>query len=146
MAKKKNLKKFIALGLGAAALSNMAKASQMKEFLKTEGGGRSIVSPGYKDKIMSMAKNKEKMVPLPKPKIKISFGDAAKKVMKEKLNLGRGPGIKATDSLAGMGQGNTFGLGPMDGAKYGKMIKASNGTMVMSRGCKLGRHKATKIT
>ena len=143
MAKKKNLRKAIALGLGAAALSNMAKASQMKEFLKTEGGAKSVVSPGYKDRIMSMAKNK---VPLPKPKISISFGDAAKKVMKEKLNLGRGPGIKATDSLAGMGQGNTFGLGPMDGAKYGKMIKASNGTMVMSRGCKLGRHKATKIT
>ena len=39
-----------------------------------------------------------------------------------------------------------FGLGAMDGAKYGKMIKASNGTMVMSRGCKLGKNKPTKLS
>jgi hypothetical protein len=39
-----------------------------------------------------------------------------------------------------------FGLGAMDGAKTGKMIKAKNGTMVMARGCKLGRNKRTIIT
>jgi hypothetical protein len=37
-----------------------------------------------------------------------------------------------------------FGLGAMDGAKTGKMIKAKNG--VMARGCKLGRNKRTIIT
>ena len=40
--------------------------------------------------------------------------------------------------------GDAFGLGPMDGAKAGKMIKAKNG--VMARGCKLGRNKRTIIT
>jgi hypothetical protein len=39
---------------------------------------------------------------------------------------------------------STFGLGPMDGAYKGKMIKAKNG--VMARGCKLGRNKRTIIT
>jgi hypothetical protein len=43
-----------------------------------------------------------------------------------------------------LGYGDAFGLGPMDGAKAGKMIKAKNG--VMARGCKLGRNKRTIIT
>ena len=37
-----------------------------------------------------------------------------------------------------------LGLGEMDGAKYGKMIKAKTG--VMAKGCKLGRNKRTIIT
>ena len=43
-----------------------------------------------------------------------------------------------------MGYGDAFGLGPYDGAKEGKMIKAKNG--VMARGCKLGKNKRTIIT
>jgi hypothetical protein len=43
-----------------------------------------------------------------------------------------------------LGYGDAFGLGPMDGAKSGKMIKAKNG--VMARGCKLGKNKRTIIT
>ena len=43
------------------------------------------------------------------------------------------------------GQDEMFGLGAMDGAKYGKMMKAKGGTMVMARGQKLGRKKPTKI-
>ena len=42
--------------------------------------------------------------------------------------------------------GSTFGLGPYDGAKKGKMINASGGTMVTARGVKMGYNKATKIT
>jgi len=38
-----------------------------------------------------------------------------------------------------------FGLGAMDGAKTGKMIKANNGTMVNARGNKLARSKPTKL-
>ena len=69
--------------------------------------------------------------------------DTAKKVMS------MGPGKNATSKKGGTlagDYGNAFGDGYSGGAKYGKMIKASNGTMVMSRGCKLGRHKLTKIT
>lgn len=43
------------------------------------------------------------------------------------------------------GEDEMFGLGAMDGAKYGKMMKAKGGTMVMARGQKLGRKKPTKI-
>jgi hypothetical protein len=39
-----------------------------------------------------------------------------------------------------------FGLGPMDGAKAGKMIKATHGTMVMAKGNKLARSKPTKLS
>jgi hypothetical protein len=38
-----------------------------------------------------------------------------------------------------------IGLGSMDGAKYGKMIKATKGTYVKAS-CKMGRNKPTKIT
>ena len=38
-----------------------------------------------------------------------------------------------------------FGLGAMDGAKTGKMIKANNGTMVIAKGNKLARSKPTKL-
>ena len=59
-------------------------------------------------------------------------------VYKEKgLNTGRGPNIKATDSLAGIGKGNPFGLGDMDGAKAGKMIKARGGKLVNLKPTKL---------
>jgi hypothetical protein len=43
------------------------------------------------------------------------------------------------------GEDEMFGLGAMDGAKYGKMIKAKHGTMVMGRGQGLSRKKPTKI-
>jgi len=43
------------------------------------------------------------------------------------------------------GEDEMFGLGSMDGAKYGKMIKAKNGTMVMGKGQGLSRKKPTKI-
>ena len=59
---------------------------------------------------------------------------ALKKAMKMKK--------KMTPSYSG----SDFGLGPMDGAKTGKMIKAKGGTMVMAKGCKLGRKKPTRIT
>jgi hypothetical protein len=39
-----------------------------------------------------------------------------------------------------------FGLNAMDGAKAGKMIKATHGTMVMAKGNKLARSKPTKLS
>jgi hypothetical protein len=77
-----------------------------------------------------------------------------------KDSIMRGAGTKA--GSIGMGQkiknfltkevikipktpGENFGLGDMDGAKYGKMIKANNGVMVEARGNKLARSKPTKL-
>ena len=61
---------------------------------------------------------------------------AAKKVYEKNINLSRGPGIKKTDTLAGMGK-DSFGLGEMDGAKAGKMIKARGGKLVNLKPTKL---------
>ena len=72
-----------------------------------------------------------------------------KKNMFEKI-LSMGPGRNATSEKGGtlasrIFSENPFGLGSMDGAKYGKMIKAKDGVYVTAK-CKNGRNKATKIT
>jgi hypothetical protein len=118
----KKLKKALIAGLGAAALSKMGQASQMKEYLASEGGSKSKISAitkktnptNFKDKVIG----------------------AAKKVYEKNINLGRGPGIKKTDTLAGMG-GDSFGLGAYDGAKAGKMIKAKGGKEIVGKKTKL---------
>ena len=75
-----------------------------------------------------------------------SAGAATKKVLKENVNLKRGPAIKKTDSLASpVLSGEVFGLGDMDGAKAGGMMYASSGKYVKAK-CKLGRNKKTLIT
>ena len=116
----KKLKKALGLGLGVIAASKFmgAKANAAKKLAQTDTGD--LGSQMANDTALAQAMRKS-MLPKKKPISKGSGADF-------------------------MGYGDAFGLGPMDGAKSGKMIKASNGTMVMSRGCKLGRHKLTKIT
>ena len=124
----KKLKKFLAAGVAAYAGSKMlGQKKQMSEYLKTEGGDKSVMSgiakkKGFKEKVM----------------------DAVNVYRKKGLNTGPGPNKSSSpaDVLGGM---TGFGLGSMDGAKYGKMIKANNGVMVESRGNKLARSKPTKI-
>ena len=83
-----------------------------------------------------------------RPNMRDIAGEKKKSIFEKILNMG--PGRNATSSkggtLASKVLGNRgFGLGDMDGAKYGKMIKANNGVMVESRGNKLARSKPTKI-
>jgi len=120
----KKMKKAIIAGLGAAALAKgIGQASQMKEYLATEGGDKAKVNYITKKA---------------KPNTFMGKVKKAVNVYKEKgLNTGRGPNIKATDSLAGIGKGNPFGLGDMDGAKAGKMIKARGGKLVNLKPTKL---------
>lgn len=68
------------------------------------------------------------------------------RVFKNK-GLRTGPGPNATSEKGGTlaGDYSGIGLGSMDGAKYGKMIKATKGTYVKAS-CKMGRNKPTKIT
>jgi len=71
-----------------------------------------------------------------------------KSLFQKILNIG--PGKNATSSKGGtlankVLSGEVLGLGDMDGAKYGKMIKATEGVYVTAK-CKNGRNKATKIT
>ena len=55
------------------------------------------------------------------------------------LNTGRGPGIKATDTLAGMGKGDAFDYFNLD-------MKSKGGQMVKARGGKLVNLKPTKMS
>lgn len=66
-----------------------------------------------------------------------------KAMLSKSSNIGKLSGFKY-NKANDMGIGFDM-YGNPEGAKYGKMIKASKGTAVMSRGCKLGRHKKTKI-
>ena len=69
------------------------------------------------------------------------IGNAASKV----INMG--PGKNATSKKGGTlaGDYSGIGLGSMDGAKYGGMMKAKTGTYVKAS-CKLGKNKKTLIT
>ena len=124
----KKLKKFLAAGLaGYAGAKMLGQKKEMKEYLKTEGGDKSKINyitkkKGLKEKVMD-----------------------AVNVYKNK-GLRTGPGPNATSEKGGTlaGDYSGIGLGSMDGAKYGKMIKAKSG--VMAKGCKLGRNKRTIIT
>jgi len=120
----KKLKKAIVAGIaGAVGAKMLGQKSQMAEYLKTEGGDKA--------KINYITKKS-------KPTTFMGKVKKAVNVYKEKgLNTGRGPNIKATDSLAGIGKGNPFGLGDMDGAKAGKMIKARGGKLVNLKPTKL---------
>ncbi len=123
MASKKLKKALMAGVVGALGARALGQAGEMKEFLKTEGGDKAKVN--YITK---------------KAKPNTFMGKVKKAVnvyRKKGLNTGRGPGIKSTDSLAGIGKGNPFGLGDMDGAKAGKMIKARGGKLVSLKPTKL---------
>ena len=121
----KKLKKAILAGVaGFAGAKALKQMGEMKTYLAEEGG------------------DKAKVNYITKKSKPVSFKGKVKKavnVYKEKgLNTGRGPGIKKTDSLADKAlSGEVFGLGIMDGAKAGKMIKARGGKLVNLKATKL---------
>ena len=108
--------------LGLAGAKALKQAGEMKQFLATEGGDKAKVN--YITKKVKPVGFKDKAIA------------ATKKVFKENINLSRGPGIKKTDSLSSLGK-DAFGLGDMDGAKAGKMIKARGGKLVNLKPTKL---------
>ena len=124
----KKLKKALMLGvLGVAGAKALKQAGEMKTFLAEEGGDRAKVN----------YITKKTKTPIKKPFI-TKVKDATKKVVRENINLGRGPGIKPTDTLAG-DYGDAFSdlMGIQKGAKAGKMIKARGGKLVNLKPTKL---------
>lgn len=122
----KKLKKAIVAGLaGVAGAKMLGQANQMKTYLAEEGGDKAKVN--YITK---------KAKPIKKTfmgKVK----DATKKVVKENINLGRGPNIKPTDSLAGNYKG-AFDYFDIDlKSKGGQTIKARGGKMINMKPTKL---------
>lgn len=79
-----------------------------------------------------------------RPNMRDIAGERKKSILERILNMGPGPNKSSSpaDVLGGI---SGFGLGPMDGAKTGKMIRAKKGTYVTAN-CKLGRNKKTIIT
>ena len=122
----KKLKKAIVAGLaGVAGAKMLGQANEMKTYLAEEGGDRAKVN--Y---ITRKAKPIKKTF---MGKVK----DATKKVVKENINLGRGPNIKPTDSLAGDYKG-AFDYFDID-------LKSRGGQTIKARGGKMINMKPTKL-
>ena len=108
-------------GRGSALGDKYRKAaSTYKDSIMTGGKGVKQGKIGIKDRITNFFKD-EVFTTSPKSKVFT--------IPKRKTPIGELP---------------DFGLGDMDGAKSGKMIKASTG--VMARGNKLARSKPTKMS
>ena len=132
------------LSSGAAGGARLPKGDSMaraKKLLTSNSAYKGVTVPKVKPNKSIMSKIGDATSKFAK-----NAGAATKKVITENVNLGRGPNIKKTDSLAGkVLSGNVFGLGDMDGAKAGGMMYANKGTYVKAK-CKLGRNRKTLIT
>ena len=131
----KKMKKALMAG---AAMYGASKLAGSDKFLSSGAAGGARLPKGD-----SMARARRLM----------TSDDAMNGIKKKSLFqkiLNIGPGKNATSSKGGtlankVLSGEVLGLGDMDGAKYGKMIKANEGVYVTAK-CKNGRNKPTKIT
>jgi len=120
----KKLKKAIMAGIvGAVGAKALGQAKEMKTYLAEEGGDKAkrnyITKKAKPTQNFSFSKDK--------------FNKAVKTIKDKGLNLGRGPNIKSTDSLAGDYSGVTDYM-----SKGGmKMVKARGGKMVNLKPTKL---------
>jgi hypothetical protein len=123
----KKMKKALALGLGvglgAKFLAGKARAASIATNEAKEAG---FASTGKKynyitKKVKDKVQNKGVMS---------NLKDATKKVFKENINLGRGPKIKPSDSLAGDYRGAFDYLDFNAGGQATKMVKARGGKLV----------------
>lgn len=110
---------------GAVGAKMLGQANQMKTYLAEEGGDRAVKN--YITKKAKPTTFKDKAIA------------ATKKVIKENINLGRGPNIKSTDTIADMGKGDAFDYFNID-------LKSKGGQMVKARGGKLVNLKPTKMS
>jgi len=115
----KKLKKALGLGLAAVAANKMGLLGGKKDptTMASEGFG-------------SESKNVSELIKGDSANLSGAI-QAAKKAKRTTV-----PGADAFDPFGGM----------MQGAKKGGMMKAKTGTMVMARGCKIGKKKPTRIT
>jgi len=142
MSLKKKLKKVgkAAAVAGAAYLASKAMSGAGAGVNVDKGRG-SALSNMYRKKYTDGIMRGVKGTKAAKIGIMDRIGNAASKV----INMG--PGKNATSKMGGTlaGDYSGIGLGSMDGAKYGGMMKAKTGTYVKAS-CKLGKNKKTLIT
>lgn len=138
----KKMKRAIMLGLAGAALMGGSKTKAAANVDSGRGGNtassmaRKMANSKksvFKDAIMRGGKGAKSS--------SIGMGDKIKNFLSDEI-FTRNPKSKAF--TIPKTPGSNFGMGAMDGAKTGKMIKAKTG--VMARGCKLGKKKRTIIT
>ena len=128
---KKNIKKALMAGAAMYGASKLMGAREKALLASTEDGksASSMITGGKNLNDYDMSNSIKK-----------------KGILSKILNLG--PGKNATSKKGGTlagDYGDAFGDGYSGGAKYGKMIKATEGVYVTAK-CKNGRNKATKIT
>jgi len=143
----KKIKKAIIAGLagvaGAKMLGSMGAAKKAIPVVDTGDLGSEMANDTAL--ASSMRKNMEAGIAAKKAAADSSVFGKVKNFLSNEI-FTTDPKTKMRLPKRGPVSSEMFGLGPMDGAKYGKMIKASNGKMVMSRGCKLGKNKPTKLS
>jgi len=142
----KKLKKAIIAGLagvaGAKMLGSMGAAKKVMPVDSADLGSEMANDTALAS---AMRKNMEAGIATKKAAADSSVFGRVKNFLSDEV-FTTNPKTKMRLPKMGPSSSEMFGLGSMDGAKYGKMIKASNGTMVMSRGCKLGKNKPTKLS
>ena len=141
----KKLKKAIIAGLAGVAGAKILGSMGAKKAIPVDTGDLGSEMANDTALASSMRKNMEAGVAAKKAAADSSVFGRVKNFLSDEV-FTTNPKTKMRLPKMGPKSSEMFGLGSIDGAKYGKMIKASNGTMVMSRGCKLGKNKPTKLS
>lgn len=144
----KKLKKALIAGLAGVAGAKMLGAANKAKLAAAQTDTGDLGSQMANDTALASASRKamEAGTAAKKAAADSSMFGRAKKFLSEEV-FTTNPKTKVRDMLPKMGPRSSeqFGLEGY-GAKEGKMIKAKGGTMVMSRGCKMGRNKPTKLS
>lgn len=144
----KKLKKALIAGLAGVAGAKMLGAANKAKLAAAQTDTGDLGSQMANDTALAQGarKNMEAGIAAKKAKEANSFFGRAKSFLKDEV-FTTNPKTKVRDMLPKMGPRSSeqFGLEGYS-AKTGKMIKANNGTMVLARGCKMGRNKPTKLS
>ena len=138
---KKKLKKAAMAGAALYGASKLMGAREKSLLAATEDNkdASSMITGGTNLNDYNMSNSLKKKTLMEK----------AKDILKKRVDIPKGlfdpkGGQKTPYNMSVSDQDSIYEMGA-GGAKYGKMIKANKGAMVMAK-CKMGRNKATKIT
>jgi len=138
---KKKLKKAAMAGAALYGASKLMGAEKKSLLAATEDNkdASSMITGGTNLNDYNMSNSLKKKTLMEK----------AKDILKKRVDIPKGifdpkGGQKTPYNMSVSDQDSIYEMGA-GGAKYGKMIKANKGAMVMAK-CKMGRNKATKIT
>ena len=138
---KKKLKKAAMAGAALYGASKLMGAREKSLLAATEDNkdASSMITGGTNLNDYNMSNSLKKK----------TLKEKAKDILKKRVDIPKGifdpkGGQNTPYNMSVSDQDSIYEMGA-GGAKYGKMIKANKGAMVMAK-CKMGRNKATKIT